>query len=184
MLVRGSEEGAARGVKWPKISILWWNGKKVCGILTETEHGIGLISITFVIGVGINVRRSVFLEEYFFVTGTVIEEQSGFRISRSQLIADIMELLRRIMRSSYKTHARLTYFLSAKLLVEPDRESLPCWIPRENSAVPPAGINDQGELLVERQEGVMGLSGVSDGIDQVNQNTFRYILFCTANLKY
>ena len=43
-----------------------------------------------VIGVGINVRKQEFPEE-IRDRAAAIDEQCGFRISRSQLIADIME---------------------------------------------------------------------------------------------
>ena len=87
-LGRGSEEGAAKvGIKWPNDIVV--DGKKVCGILTEMSMEQAYIH-HIVIGVGINVRRQEFPEE-IRDRAAAIEEQCGFRISRSQLIADIME---------------------------------------------------------------------------------------------
>ena len=124
-LGRGSEEGAAKvGIKWPNDIVV--DGKKVCGILTEMSMEQAYIH-HIVIGVGINVRR--------------------------QLIADIMEAFEEDYEIFLQTHdlkgLRDSY---AKLLVNRDREV--CVLdPKGEFRGTARGINDQGELLVERQDG-------------------------------
>ena len=105
-----------------------------------------------VIGVGINVRRQEFPEE-IRDRAAAIEEQCGFRISRSQLIAYIMEAFEEDYEIFLQTHdlkrLRDSY---AKLLVNRDREV--CVLdPKGEFRGTARGINDQGELLVERQDG-------------------------------
>ena len=105
-----------------------------------------------VIGVGINVRRQEFPKE-IRDRAAAIEEQCGFRISRSQLIADIMEAFEEDYEIFLQTHdlkgLRDSY---AKLLVNRDREV--CVLdPKGEFRGTARGINDQGELLVERQDG-------------------------------
>ena len=149
-LGRGSEEGAAKvGIKWPNDIVL--DGKKVCGILTEMSMEQAYIH-HIVIGVGINVRRQEFPEE-IRDRAAAIEEQCGFRISRSQLIADIIEAFEEDYEIFLQTHdlkrLRDSY---EKLLVNRDREV--CVLdPKGEFRGTARGINDQGELLVERQDG-------------------------------
>ena len=136
-------------IKWPNDIVV--DGKKVCGILTEMSMEQAYIH-HIVIGVGINVRRQEFPEE-IRDRAAAIEEQCGFRISRSQLIADIMEAFEEDYEIFLQTHdlkgLRDSY---AKLLVNRDREV--CVLdPKGEFRGTARGINDQGELLVERQDG-------------------------------
>ena len=141
--------GLDTGIKWPNDIVV--DGKKVCGILTEMSMERAYIH-HIVIGVGINVRRQEFPEE-IRDRAAAIEEQCGFRISRSQLIADIMEAFEEDYEIFLQTHdlkgLRDSY---AKLLVNRDREV--CVLdPKGEFRGTARGINDQGELLVERQDG-------------------------------
>ena len=151
-LRRDSEEAAAKvGIKWPNDIVV--DGKKVCGILTEMSMEQSYIQ-HIVIGVGINVRKQEFPEE-IRDRAAAIDEQCGFRISRSQLIADIMEAFEEDYSIFLQTHdlkgLRASY---AKLLVNQDREV--CVLdPKGEYRGIARGINDQGELLVERQDGTV-----------------------------
>ena len=107
-----------------------------------------------VIGVGINVRKQEFPEE-IRDRAAAIDEQCGFRISRSQLIADIMEAFEEDYEIFLQTHdlkgLRASY---AELLVNQDREV--CVLdPKGEYRGIARGINDQGELLVERPDGTV-----------------------------
>lgn len=151
-LRRDSEEAAAKvGIKWPNDIVV--DGKKVCGILTEMSMEQGYIQ-HIVIGVGINVRKQEFPEE-IRDRAAAIDEQCGFRISRSQLIADIMEAFEEDYEIFLRTHdlkgLRASY---AELLVNQDREV--CVLdPKGEYRGIARGINDQGELLVERPDGTV-----------------------------
>ena len=151
-LGRDSREAAAKvGIKWPNDIVV--DGKKVCGILTEMSMEQGYIH-HIVIGVGINVRRQEFSEE-IRERAAAIDEQCGFCISRSQLIADIMEAFEEDYAIFLQTHdlkgLRDSY---AKLLLNQDREV--CVLdPKGEYRGIARGINDQGELIVERQDGTV-----------------------------
>ena len=151
-LGRDSREAAAKvGIKWPNDIVV--DGKKVCGILTEMSMEQGYIH-HIVIGVGINVRRQEFSEE-IRERAAAIDEQCGFCISRSQLIADIMEAFEEDYEIFLQTHdlkgLRDSY---AKLLLNQDREV--CVLdPKGEYRGIARGINDQGELIVERQDGTV-----------------------------
>ena len=151
-LSHDSEEAAAKvGIKWPNDIVV--DGKKVCGILTEMSMEQGYIQ-HIVIGVGINVRKQEFPEE-IRDRAAAIDEQCGFRISRSQLIADIMEAFEEDYEIFLQTHdlkgLRASY---AELLVNQDREV--CVLdPKGEYRGIARGINDQGELLVERPDGTV-----------------------------
>ena len=148
-LRRDSEEAAAKvGIKWPNDIVV--DGKKVCGILTEMSMEQGYIQ-HIVIGVGINVRKQEFPEE-IRDRAAAIDEQCGFR---SQLIADIMEAFEEDYEIFLRTHdlkgLRASY---AELLVNQDREV--CVLdPKGEYRGIARGINDQGELLVERPDGTV-----------------------------
>ena len=151
-LRRDNEEAAAKvGIKWPNDIVV--DGKKVCGILTEMSMEQSYIQY-IVIGVGINVRKQEFPEE-IRDRAAAIDEQCGFRISRSRLIADIMEAFEEDYEIFLQTHdlkgLRASY---AQLLVNQDREV--CVLdPKGEYRGIARGINDRGELLVERQDGTV-----------------------------
>ena len=146
-----AEAGLRPAIKWPNDIVV--DGKKVCGILTEMSMEQGYIQ-HIVIGVGINVRKQEFPEE-IRDRAAAIDEQCGFRISRSQLIADIMEAFEEDYEIFLRTHdlkgLRASY---AELLVNQDREV--CVLdPKGEYRGIARGINDQGELLVERPDGTV-----------------------------
>lgn len=151
-LCRNSEEAAAKvGIKWPNDIVV--DGKKVCGILTEMSMEQNYIQ-HIVIGVGINVRKQEFPEE-IRDRAAAIDDQCGVQISRSQLIADIMEAFEEDYEIFLQTHdlkgLRASY---AELLVNQDREV--CVLdPKGEYRGIARGINDQGELLVERPDGIV-----------------------------
>ena len=151
-LCRNSEEAAAKvGIKWPNDIVV--DGKKVCGILTEMSMEQNYIQ-HIVIGVGINVRKQEFPEE-IRDRAAAIDDQCGVQISRSQLIADIMEAFEEDYELFLQTHdlkgLRASY---AELLVNQDREV--CVLdPKGEYRGIARGINDQGELLVERPDGIV-----------------------------
>ena len=143
----------AKGIRQTLRRDIVVDGKKVCGILTEMSMEQGYIQ-HIVIGVGINVRKQEFPEE-IRDRAAAIDEQCGFRISRSQLIADIMEAFEEDYEIFLRTHdlkgLRASY---AELLVNQDREV--CVLdPKGEYRGIARGINDQGELLVERPDGTV-----------------------------
>ena len=78
--------GLDLGIKW--VNDLYYNGKKVCGILTEMSTELECINY-IVTGIGINVANHEFPEEIRDVA-TSLYLETGKEVRRSQLIAAIM----------------------------------------------------------------------------------------------
>lgn len=98
------------GIKW--VNDIFANGKKVCGILTESGTMAGGTKIDYyVIGIGINVSTpaSGFPEEIQKIAGAV----SGINASKNQIIASVISELLNLWKTSsveniieeYKNHS-------------------------------------------------------------------------------
>ena len=74
-------------IKWPNDLVL--SGKKVCGILTEM-HLQGTTIDSIVVGVGVNVNTTSFLEE-LVDKATSLFLECGKLLDKEQLIVDIVE---------------------------------------------------------------------------------------------
>lgn len=85
-----TEQCAFPKIKWPNDIV--WNDRKVCGILTEmsVQQGVQNRISHVLIGVGINVYQQEFPPE-LVGKATSLETECGSRISRSKLLADIMQ---------------------------------------------------------------------------------------------
>ena len=86
--------GADVKIKW--VNDLWLNGRKICGILTE--GGVGLESGTLdyaVVGIGVNCR-SVKFPDALADVATNVEDETGVRMDRCELAAEILNNLARI----------------------------------------------------------------------------------------
>lgn len=147
--VNDTKEMPSIEIKWPNDIVV--NGKKVCGILTEMSLEHDYIQ-NVVIGVGINVRIQEFAPE-IAATATSIEAECGRRISRCALIGDIMEAFEKNYRIFCDTEnlsgLRKIY---DSMLVNKDREV--CVLdPKGEYRGIARGINDTGELIVEKEDG-------------------------------
>ena len=79
------------GIKW--VNDLYIDNHKVCGILTEADTALETGEVRSVIlGIGINTARRSFPPELRSVA-TSLEEASGLRISRGQLMAEVLNEL-------------------------------------------------------------------------------------------
>lgn len=139
------------GIKWPNDIIM--NGKKICGILTEMSMSVEQDAIQYVvIGVGVNVGQQTFADE-LRDKATDIYEECGVRISRSCLLADIMEAFEESYESFQKKE-NLSDIKEAynRLLVNRDRE-VRVLDPKGEYVGVAREINHLGELLVERTDG-------------------------------
>lgn len=141
--------GLEAEIKWPNDVVV--NGRKVCGILTEmsVEHG----RIQYVVaGVGINVGMQEFPPE-IASTAASLEAECGRPVSRAVLVADIMRFFERyyeaFRRDGNLSGIRKEYI---GLLVNRDRE-VRVLDPKEEFRGIARGINESGELLVEREDG-------------------------------
>lgn len=136
-------------IKWPNDIVL--NGKKVCGILTEMSAEMDFIHYV-VIGVGINVGVEQFQDD-IKAMAISLSEATGKGIRRVDLLAVIMERFEEnyALYESTEDFSKLKetyeqYLLNKDVAVkvlEPKGEYI--GIAR--------GINSQGELLVEKEDG-------------------------------
>ena len=144
-----AETGAKVRIKWPNDIVL--NGKKLVGILTEMSTEIDYINHV-VIGVGVNVNMASFSEE-IAKTATSLRIETGQIIKRSTLIVEIMKHFEK----NYEMYLR-TEDLSViredynRLLVNCGKE-VRILGSREPYEAVALGINDNGELLVRKQDG-------------------------------
>ncbi len=138
-------------IKWPNDLVL--NGKKVCGILTEMQmNGTDIDSV--IIGVGVNVNTEKFPEE-LEETATSLSLQGNAKIERNQVLLDIVD----IFEKEYEQFVECgdISFLREeynRLLVNRSREVRVLEPGNEYTAYA-LGVNDKGELLVRKDDGVL-----------------------------
>ena len=154
-VMRGVEKmlppSSLSGIKWPNDIVM--NGKKICGILTEMSAEQDYIQYV-VIGVGVNVRKQDFPQE-IAATAASIEEECGYSISRSALIADIMAAFEEEYESFLRTMdlSGLREKYNA-CLVNRNREV--CILdPKGEYRGIAEGITDTGELQIRLPDGSM-----------------------------
>lgn len=149
----GIEEacGLKSQIKWPNDVII--DGKKICGILTEMSTELEMIQYV-VVGIGINVNTAQFPEE-ISKTATSLYIESGKSWKRSNIIACIMKRM-----EEYYDKFLQTSDLSA---LKKEYESKLANLGREVTVLDPKGeyrglckgIDQNGELLVEREDGTV-----------------------------
>lgn len=143
--------GVTPQIKWPNDLVL--EGKKLCGILTEMSTELETIHYV-VVGIGINVNTEGFPPE-LSGTATSLLLETGRSFSRAALIGAVVQSLEQYYRN----------FLSVKDLsvLKEDYESRLANAERPVTVLDPAGpyrgicrgIDSQGELLVEREDGTL-----------------------------
>ena len=139
------------GIKWPNDIVL--SRKKVCGILTEMDAGPERIR-SVVIGVGINGNLTEFPEE-LKGKATSLQQELGERILRAPLVAAVLGAFEKNYEIFCQS-ADLSAFREGydRMLVH--REQLVvvrgAGLDRGDLSGVALGINDRGELLVERED--------------------------------
>lgn len=143
------EQGLDAGIKWPNDVVV--NGKKVCGILTEMSAEPDYIHYV-VIGTGVNVNQKEFPAE-IASTATSLKREKGTETGRAALLAGILasfeEYYERFAATRDLSGLREEY---EALLVNRDRQ-VRVLDPKGEYEGVARGINDTGELLVERGDG-------------------------------
>lgn len=143
--------GIKSQIKWPNDLTL--SGKKICGILTEMSADMEMIRYV-VVGIGINVNTEEFPEE-IGETATSLLIEGGQRLKRGGMIACIMKRM-----EEYYERFLVTSDLSCigkeyeERLVNLDRQVL-VLAPKGQYQGICRGINSNGELLVEREDGTV-----------------------------
>lgn len=147
--VINSVTGLRAGIKWPNDIVV--NGRKLTGILTEMSAEPECVNYV-VVGIGINANMTVFPED-ICATATSLAIESGHKVSRSALVAGFFKCFEQYygifiksgnlsgLRAEYE--AELVNMNNQVAIISPEGEL-------RRKAV---GINDDGELLVQDDEG-------------------------------
>jgi BirA family biotin operon repressor/biotin-[acetyl-CoA-carboxylase] ligase len=99
-------------IKWPNDVIL--NGKKVCGILTESQFSGDNIS-RLIIGIGLNVNQQAFYGELEGIA-TSIKEESGEETDREMLLAEILQKIEYRYRQWNQFDTKLVKQINEKMI--------------------------------------------------------------------
>nr|MBQ8252327.1 biotin--[acetyl-CoA-carboxylase] ligase [Lachnospiraceae bacterium] len=145
-----SEETMFR-IKWPNDIVL--GGRKVCGILTEMRAGAGRIE-QIVIGIGINVNCRSFPEE-IKETATSLWQVTGVEIAREEFICRVLEQFE-YYYEKFAEKCDMSTIMGeyVEKLVNVGKEVRVLNPQGEYTAVA-LGINEQGELLVKKEDGTI-----------------------------
>lgn len=136
-------------IKWPNDVIA--NGKKLCGILTESSTDLEYINY-LVVGIGVNCNQTDFPDE-IKETASSIQLETGRKVNRCQLLGSFLTYFERYYEVFLKTED-LSQLEEAynSLLVNRGREVkiIEKGCERVLTAI---GIDQNGALLVKDEEG-------------------------------
>ncbi len=145
--------GLPAKIKWPNDIVI--HGKKTVGILTEMSLSVEQDSIHYVVvGIGINVNITSFPEEIQDMA-TSLYLESGRRVNRSGLMAEVLLRFEQDYEQFLETED-LTGILEDynAHLVSRDKE-VRVLDPKGEFTGISRGMNADGELLVEKEDGSM-----------------------------
>ena len=133
------------GVKW--VNDIYLNGKKMAGILTESETELESLTVRqAIIGMGINVLTDSFPEEIKeTATSLLIEEKKSF--DRNILIADILRSLESNLSLLKKDKSKITEKYNEYLILKGERVKINAFSRIFEAII--KGINENGNLIVE-----------------------------------
>lgn len=136
-------------IKWPNDVVA--NGKKLCGILTESSSDLEYINYA-VVGIGINVNQTAFPEEIAETASSLLLE-TGHTVDRGQLLGVFLNRFEQYYETFIQTEdmSGLRDVYNEKLvncgrevkIIEKDRKRV----------LKALGIDNDGGLVVENSEG-------------------------------
>lgn len=143
--------GAESFIKWPNDIVI--HGKKVCGMLAEMSVEREFIHY-IVMGVGVNVGQQEFVPEIASMA-TSLWQECGRKVSRAGLIVNVMKSFEHYY-DVFQREGSIFPLLQRynELLVNRDRE-VRVLDPKGEFRGISRGINEDGELLVEREDGTL-----------------------------
>ena len=136
-------------IKWPNDIVV--NGKKLCGILTESSTDLENIHYV-VVGIGINCNQTEFSKEIAEMA-TSVRLETGIEVNRSKLLGTFLSMFETYYETFLETED-LSKMLEDynNLLVNRGREVK--IIEKEKERILTAvGIDENGGLLVEDKQG-------------------------------
>ncbi len=136
------------GIKWPNDLVL--NGKKIAGILTELRTDVDGYGV--VIGVGVNTNQMTFAQE-LSDKATSLKKEMGIPILGEVLLKYIEEMFLQEY-TTFEKEGNLTFLKETyeHLLINKDR-IVKVLDPKGEYQGVAKGIDEQGQLLVETQDG-------------------------------
>lgn len=134
-------------IKW--VNDLYMNGRKICGILTEASLGMEMKSLDYaVIGIGINVYSAEFNRE-LRVSATSIEDETGCKIDRNRLCAEILNNLEKYL-SEISTRNYIQEYKRREILTG---NTITANINGNTIVAFAEGIDDNANLIVKLPDG-------------------------------
>ena len=135
-------------IKW--VNDIYYNKKKVCGILTEAQTSLESGSIDrLIVGIGVNCYPGSFPSELRKIAGSLTDQAGSF--SRSELAAEIINEFSAILddmeeRSFLAEYRRRCFILGKRIRVHPHYDE-------EGTLARAISVEQDGSLLVEYLEG-------------------------------
>ena len=141
--------GLSPQIKWPNDVV--WEGKKICGILVEMSAEMNAIHY-LVIGCGINANMTEFPEE-LKEKAISLRMITGAEVDRAQIIQRSLEWLEKYYQKFEET-SDMSGLMEEYNQMLVNRGSEVCVLdPCGEYRGKALGINDAGELLVEKEDG-------------------------------
>lgn len=138
-------------IKWPNDVVL--NKKKVVGILTEMNAQMDYIEY-LVIGVGINANMREFPPE-LQDKATSLQMELGHPVNRAELVAETMKCFERNYEIFEKTQDLSGLLEAYQAVLANYNQPVRVLEPGNEYSGIARGINERGELLVERENGTV-----------------------------
>ena len=139
------------GIKWPNDVVV--NGKKICGILTEMSAEMTGIHY-LVIGTGINTNVEEFPEELQEVATSLIKEL-GEKVNRAELIAACLKYFEEYYEKYIAAGNLAPLKEDYEALLLNRNNKVRVLEPNHEYTGLSLGINEDGELLVEKEDGTV-----------------------------
>lgn len=147
----GSLYPVSVGIKWPNDVVV--NGKKICGILTEMSAEMTGIHY-LVIGTGINTNVEEFPEEIQSVATSLIKEL-GEKVNRAELIAACLKYFEEYYEKYIAAGNLAPLKEDYEALLLNRNNKVRVLEPNHEYTGLSLGINEDGELLVEKEDGTV-----------------------------
>ena len=143
--------GLETSIKWPNDVVL--NRKKLVGILTEMSAQMDYIEY-LVIGTGINANMTAFSEE-LKDKATSLRMEMGRPVNRAALIAESMKCFEKNYEIFEKTQDLSGLMEDYQAVLANLNQPVRVLEPGHEYSGIARGINEKGELLVEREDGTV-----------------------------
>ncbi len=141
--------GVIPQIKWPNDLLI--NHRKICGILTELSLEEDYIQ-SLVVGIGINVNNPPFSGE-LEQKATSLREETGETVCRSRLVAEILLAFEQYYEQFLQDQDLCGFIKTYNESLISRGKTVRVLSPMQDWEGISLGINTQGALLVEREEG-------------------------------